>query len=140
MTIADKNELRQPAYGNASGPGWLIAEIVDHLWPWAGKGQPAKKSIQLAGFALAIAATIAWVLAALGRLEAGAIIGWWFGWSVFEIFVRLDAKPYVKEGPWWGHLYRRATVMDMICYVSFKNLLIGAVLFIGLRTLGILQV
>ena len=140
MTIADKNELRQPAYGNASGPAWLTAEIVDHLWPWAGKGQPAKKSIQLAGFALAIAATIAWVLAALGRLEAGAIIGWWFGWSVFEIFVRLDAKPYVKEGPWWGHLYRRATVMDMICYVSFKNLLIGAVLFIGLRTLGILQV
>ena len=140
MTIADKNELRQPAYGNASGPGWLIAEIVDHLWPWAGKGQPAKKSIQLAGFALAIAATIAWVLAALGRLEAGAIIGWWFGWSVFEIFVRLDAKPYVKEGPWWGHLYRRATVMDMICYVSFKNLLIGAVLVIGPRTLGIVQV
>ena len=140
MTIADKNELRQPAYGNACGPGWLIAEIVDHLWPWAGKGQPAKKSIQFAGFALAIAATIAWVLAAPGRPEAGAIIGWWFGWSVFEIFVRLDAKPYVKEGPWWGHLYRRATVMDMICYVSFKNLLIGAALFIGLRTLGIVQV
>ena len=140
MTIADKNELRQPAYGNARGLSWLIAEIVDHLWPWAGKGQPAKKSIQLAGFALAIGATIAWVLAALGRLEAGAIIGWWFGWSVFEIFVRLDAKPYVKEGPWWGHLYRRATLMDMICYVSFKNLLIGAALFIGLRTLGIVQV
>jgi hypothetical protein len=30
--------------------------------------------------------------------------------------------------------------MDMICYVSFKNLLIGAALFIGLRTLGIVQV
>ena len=79
-------------------------------------------------------------MAALGRLEAGAIIGWWFGWSVFEVIVRLDAKPYVKEGPWWGHLYRRATTMDMICYVSFKNLLIGAALFIGLRTLGIVQV
>ena len=94
MTIADRNELRQPAYGNARGLSWLIAELRDHLWPW----------------------------------------------SVFEIFVRLDAKPYVKEGPWWGHLYRRATVMDMICYVSFKNLLIGAVLFIGLRTLDIVQV
>ncbi len=140
MTIADKNELRQPAYGNASGLAWLMAEIRDHLWPWAGKGQPAKKAIQLAGFALAIGATIAWVLAALGRLEAGAIIGSWFGWSVFEIFVRLDAKPYVKEGPWWGHLYRRASAMDMICYVSFKNLLIGAVLFIALRSLGVVQV
>jgi hypothetical protein len=30
--------------------------------------------------------------------------------------------------------------MDMICYVSFKNLLIGAVLFIGLKSIGALQV
>ena len=30
--------------------------------------------------------------------------------------------------------------MDMLCYVSFKNLLIGAALFIGLKTAGILQV
>jgi hypothetical protein len=43
MTIADRNELRQPAYGNASGPAWLLAELRDHLWPWAGKGQPARK-------------------------------------------------------------------------------------------------
>ncbi len=140
MTIADRNELRQPAYGKAHGVAWFAAELWDHLWPWAGRGQPARKTIQGAGFALAIAATVAWVMAAMGRLEAGAIIGWWFGWSVFEVIVRLDAKPYVKEGPWWGHLYRRATAMDMICYVSFKNLLIGAVLFIALRTLGIVQV
>lgn len=140
MTIADRKELRQPAYGEAHGLPWLTAEIRDHLWPWAGKGQPARKAIQGAGFALAIAATLAWVMAALGRLEAGAIIGWWFGWSVFEVLVRLDAKPYVKEGPWWGRLYRRATAMDMICYVSFKNLLIGAVLFIALKTSGVLIV
>jgi hypothetical protein len=30
--------------------------------------------------------------------------------------------------------------MDMLCYVSFKNLLIGAVLFIGLKGAGILQI
>ena len=140
MTIADRNELRQPAYGEASGPAWLLAELRDHLWPWAGKGQPARKAVQGAGFAIAIAATVAWVMAALGHLSAGAIIGWWFGWSVFEVFVRMDAKPYVKEGPWWGRLYRRATLMDMLCYVSFKNLLIGAALFIGLKTAGILQI
>ncbi|MBP8134336.1 MAG: transcription regulator, partial [Zoogloea sp.] len=63
-----------------------------------------------------------------------------FGWSVFEVLVRLDAKPYVKEGPWWGRLYRRASTRDMLCYVSFKNLLIGAVLFIGLKMAGLLQV
>ena len=140
MTIADRNELRQPAYGEAHGLPWLVAELRDHLWPWASRGQPARKAIQGAGVALAIAATLAWVMAALGRLEAGAIIGWWFGWSVFEVLVRLDAKPYVKEGPWWGRLYRRATAMDMICYVSFKNLLIGAVLFIALKTAGVLIV
>jgi len=28
----------------------------------------------------------------------------------------------------------------MLCYVSFKNLLIGAVLFIGLKMAGLLQV
>ena len=107
----------------------------------SGVGPTSRRTSTCPGVSVgAIAATVAWVLAAMGRLEAGAIIGWWFGWSVFEVIVRLDAKPYVKEGPWWGHLYRRATVMDMICYVSFKNLLIGAALFIGLRTLGIVQV
>ncbi len=33
MTIADRNELRQPAYGEASGAAWFIAELRDHLWP-----------------------------------------------------------------------------------------------------------
>ena len=38
--------------------------------------------------ALAIAATtIAWVQAALGHLSSGAIIGWWFGWSVYEVLI-----------------------------------------------------
>lgn len=36
---------------------------------------------------------------------------------------------YVKDGPWWRKTYRHANVMDMISYVSFKNLLIGAALF-----------
>ena len=140
MTIADKNELRQPAYGNASGPGWLIAEIVDHLWPWAGRGQPSHRALQGSGLLMGLAASGVWILTALGYLSANAVIGWWFAWSVVEVVVRLDGKAYVKEGPWWGRLYRRATWMDMICYVAFKNLLIGAVLFLTLKALGLLQV
>jgi len=57
------------------------------------------------------------------------VIGVWFGWSVFEVLVRLQGKRYVKDGPWWRKTYRHANVMDMISYVSFKNLLIGAALF-----------
>lgn len=140
MTIADRNELRQPAYDDVHGAAWLAAEIRDHLWPWANPSGTGRTSLRLAGFALALAATVAWILAALGHLSAGTIIGWWFGWSVLEVFVRLDGKPYVKEGPWWGRLYRRAGLMDMLCYVSFKNLLIGASLFLGLKAMGLLQV
>ncbi|NMG69581.1 transcription regulator [Parazoarcus communis] len=115
----------------------LAAEVWDHLWPWSRSGFQRQRTLQAAGLALALAASTAWVLAALGRLDAGAIIAWWFGWSVFEILVRLGAKPYVKDGPWWGKRYRRASLMDMICYVGFKNLLIGTSLFIGLKSAGL---
>lgn len=82
-----------------------------------------------------------WVLAAMGNnLAPGVIIGWWFGWSVFEVVVRLGAKPYVKGGPWWGQRYRKASLMDMTCYVGFKNLLIGATLFLTLKSMGLLVI
>lgn len=117
--------------------GWLCAEIWDHLWPW---NLPARElphaGLRAGSAALAAAVTIAWALAALGELRAGAIIGWWFGWSVFEVLIRLTNKRYVKDGPWWGRRYRRASVMDMISYVGFKNLLIGAGLYLLLRGLG----
>lgn len=127
-----------PAYaaGNAGVFGWFFAEAWDHLWPWRrGVGAP-HKLLRAAGVALGIAATLVWVLAALGELRAGAVIGWWFGWSVYEVLARLRAKRYVKDGPWWGRRYRVASVMDMICYVSFKNLLIGAALFLVLKAMG----
>lgn len=129
----------QPPYAAAgSALRRLAAEAWDHLWPWSRTGFQQQRALQAAGLALAAAASVAWVLAAMGELDAGAIIGWWFGWSVFEILIRLSAKPYVKEGPWWGASYRRAGLMDMICYVGFKNLLIGAVLFLGLKSAGLL--
>ena len=130
----------EPPYAHGSVPSVILAEVWDHLWPWSRKGFQRQRAIQAAGVAAALGVTVMWLLAAGGRLEAGAIIGWWFGWSVFEVIVRLGAKPYVKDGPWWAGRYRKAGVMDMICYVGFKNLLIGASLFIALKTVGALSV
>lgn len=128
-----------PPYAKASGGKRLLYEVVDHLWPWNRQGWRQHKAILAAGLAMAVAATIVWGLAASGHLGSSAVIGWWLGWSVYEIIIRLLCKPYVKEGPWWRNHYRPAGRMDMICYVMFKNLLIGAVLFIVLRHLGLLQ-
>ena len=77
-------------------------------------------------------------LAGTGRLSETALIGWWFGWSVYEVLIRLSGKRYVKDGPWWQDHHRDASVMDMLSYVGFKTLLIGATLFIGLQTFGLL--
>lgn len=130
-----------PSYGQRSGTlPWLIAEAWDHLWPWSRSGLQNQRLWQSAGFAIALAATLVWVLAAMGRLQYGAVIGWWFGWSVYEVLVRLGGKRYVKDGPWWGRTYRVASVMDMLSYVGFKNLLIGAALFLALKALGLLLV
>ena len=86
--------------------------------------------------ALALAVSIAWLMAALGHLSSGALIGWWFGWSVYEVLIRLSGRRYVKDGVWWRGNYRAASVMDMMSYVGFKNLLIGATLFLALKALG----
>jgi hypothetical protein len=132
----------QPPFLAASGGGAsrLVAEAWDHLWPWRRGTAAPHGALRAAGIALALAATVAWVLGALGELRAGALIAWWFGWSVYEVLIRLNAKRYVKDGPWWGRRFRKANVMDMLCYVGFKNLLIGAALFLALKSLGMLVV
>ena len=79
---------------------------------------------------------MAWILTALGHLSSGAIIGWWFGWSLYEVLIRLSGRRYVKDGPWWRDNYRIAGVFDMISYVSFKNLMIGAALFLAFKSMG----
>jgi len=139
--MIDPRSMTEPVTPPYAGGGALArigAEIWDHLWPWSRSGFQRQRTIQAASLAIALAATLVWVLAAMGDLTPAAIIGWWFGWSVFEVVVRLGSKPYVKEGPWWSQRYRKASVMDMICYVGFKNLLIGATLFIALKSLGLL--
>jgi NosR/NirI family nitrous oxide reductase transcriptional regulator len=115
---------------------WLWLELRDHLWPWSREGWNSQRALQIAGLALAIAVTLAWVQGALGHLSSGAIIGWWFGWSVYEVMIRLSGRRYVKDGPWWRDQYRVAGVMDMMSYVGFKNLMIGAALFLLFKALG----
>lgn len=129
-----------PHKAGARGLRWLWLELRDHLWPWSAEGWASQKALQIAGLSLALAVSLAWLLAAMGRLSSAAIIGWWFGWSVYEVLIRLSGRRYVKDGPWWQANYRYASVMDMLSYVGFKNLLIGAVLFLTLKTLGLLLV
>lgn len=119
---------------------WIIMEARDHFWPWSAEGWNSQRALQIAGFSLAVAATVAWVMTAMGTLSSGAIIGWWFGWSVYEVLIRLSGRRYVKDGPWWRGNYRAAGVMDMMSYVGFKNLMIGAVFFLVLKALGMLIV
>jgi len=117
----------------------LAYEVWDHLWPWSRHGFRRQRFILALSLGLAAVVSVVWLLAAAGRIGPTAVVAWWVGWSVFELLVRWQSKPYVKEGPWWGHQYRRAALADMICYVAFKNLLIGAVLFVSMRLFGVLD-
>ncbi len=117
---------------------WLWAEVKYHLFPWGPGFLVQKPAMVAASIGLAVAVTVAWMLAATGRVAPVVVIAWWTGWSVYEFICRMRCKPWVKEGPWWGRQYRRANLPDMIAYVATKNLLIGAGLFWVLYLLGVL--
>lgn len=126
-----------PAHkAGSTGLRWLWQELRDHLWPWSAEGWASQRALQVAGFSLALAASVAWIMAGMGHLSFGAIIAWWFGWSVYEVLIRMSGRRYVKDGPWWQDHYREAGWMDMLSYVGFKNLLIGAALFLALKAMG----
>lgn len=118
---------------------WLVEEAIDHLLPWSGKFFARRLAIQAASIGLALVVTGAWLLAAAGRVGSTVPLAWWIGWSVYEVIVRRHCKPWVKEGPWWGRTRRPASTVDLIAYVATKNLLIGALLFLVLAALGVLQ-
>jgi hypothetical protein len=138
MSTPDIDPELLPPYASSSS-AWMLHEAIDHLWPWSWRGFRLHKWVLMTGLTLALAVSVVWVLAGMGQVTADAVISWWVGWSAFEILIRMVSKPYIKEGPWWRRNYRPASVMDMLCYVSFKNLLIGAMLFLGLKALGLLQ-
>ena len=129
-----------PPVENLRGLRRLVGEAVDHLWPFSRSGWQAGRVLIALAVAAALAASLVWVLAAGGSASPLVVIGAWFGWSVLEVLVRLQGKRYVKDGVWWGQTYRRASVMDMLSYVGFKNLLIGAALFWLLARSGMMVV
>jgi NosR/NirI family nitrous oxide reductase transcriptional regulator len=115
---------------------WLWIEAKDHLLPWGPGFLAQRTAVQAAGIGLAVVVTVAWLLAATGRISSVAVIAWWCGWSAYEVVCRRRCKPWVKEGPWWQRNLRPAGTVDIIFYVATKNLLIGVVLFLLLNFLG----
>lgn len=126
----------QPRQGAIS---WLFHEMLDHLFPWSGKVRERNLVFQGLIVALTFLVTWVWLLGASGKLGTGIILGWWLAWSAYEIFERMQCKPYVKEGPWWGHTLRAASWADMASYVAMKNLLIGVALFLFMKVVGVLD-
>ncbi len=122
------------------GPlGFIGQEFFDHVFPWSRKVFQQPVLLQAITFALAVLVTWVWVLGAAGQIGPGIVLGWWLGWSVYELVVRMRCKPYVKDGPWWGRNLRPASWADMASYVAFKNLLIAVVLFLLMKSFGILD-
>ena len=117
---------------------WLYCEVVDHLFPWSDKVRSRNVFFKALIAALTVLMTWIWLLGAAGKTGTGIILGWWLAWSVYEIIERMNCKPYVKEGPWWGRNLRAASWPDMMAYVGMKNLLIGAALFLLMKSIGVL--
>ncbi|MHB1352223.1 MAG: 4Fe-4S binding protein, partial [Thiobacillus sp.] len=127
------------AAARQSAPAWIGQEVFDHLFPWSRKVFQQPILLQATTFALAILVTWVWMLGAAGRIGPGIVLGWWSAWSVYELVIRMRCKPYVKDGPWWGRNLRPASWADMAAYVTFKNLLIAATLFLIMKATGVLD-
>lgn len=128
-----------PAAPRQSLPAFIGQEFFDHLFPWSRKVLAQPRLLQATSLALALLVTWAWVLGAVGQIGPGIVLGWWLAWSAYEMVVRMRCKPYVKDGPWWGRNLRPASWADMASYVAFKNLLIAAILFLLMKSAGILE-
>lgn len=116
--------------------GWAYcwAELLEHCWPW--RSAVSWRWWHSLGLLFAALTSASWLVAIHGSISSSAVIAWWLVWSVYEVLLRKHFKPWVKEGVWWGKRWREASWFDLVCYVSFKNLIIGAALFLGLQAGG----
>jgi NosR/NirI family nitrous oxide reductase transcriptional regulator len=120
---------------------WVLrrvsAELRHHFWP-VDAGRPwtshAAAVVALAGAGAVLVLAIADLVPHVSVLGAALLLSFW------EARTRMASLRFVKEGPWWRHQYRVAKPIDMLSYVGFKNLLIGAALFLALKALGLLVV
>jgi NosR/NirI family nitrous oxide reductase transcriptional regulator len=113
----------------------LLEEIRHHFWPVApGRSWRAHATAALAGGA----ALVVLILAIDGRIPPISVVGAALVLSLWEARERMASLRFVKEGPWWRQRYRVATPVDMLSYVGFKSLLIGAVSLMVLKATGLL--
>lgn len=138
-TVESEREPMPGGTGRIGLGAWIWEEAKDHLFPWGPNFFKQRAAMQAAGIGLAVVVTLAWVLAAAGRVGSAVVIAWWVGWSVYEALCRRRCKPWIKVGPWWGRERRPASTVDIIFYVATKNLLIGAALFLLLALLGVFE-
>ena len=139
ITNNDEHKPIPPGQSRVNFWQWLREEFIDHFIPWGPDFLRQRTAIRILGIGLAVAVTVAWILAATGQIRPAVVIGWWVGWSAYELLCRSRCKPWVKEGPWWGRTRRPATLFDLVAYVATKNLLIGVVLFLILHALDLLH-
>ncbi|MBV2235133.1 MAG: 4Fe-4S binding protein [Sterolibacterium sp.] len=107
--------------------GWLGAELLD-LFPWRGRIEKQDILTNTLGLLLAVIVSWTWLLGAAGKLDQLNILSWWLVWSAYEIAVRMQTKPIVREGPWWQRNFRQASWADMAAYVGIKNILLASLL------------
>jgi NosR/NirI family nitrous oxide reductase transcriptional regulator len=124
-----------PTWRDSSWPRRFLAEVHHHFWPVA----PGRSWRAHATAATAAAAALSVLLLAIeGRLPPISVIGAALVLSLWEARERMASLGFVKDGPWWRQDYRVATPVDMLSYVGFKNLLIGATSLMMLKALGLL--
>ena len=125
-----------PNLNTTSGIQRLVREVLEHINPWSKEGFTTQRALSLFAIPCAVGMIAAWVLLGWGEITTSAIVVCWFAWSAVEALLRLCGKRYVKDGAWWLSRYRYANVMDMLAYVAFKNLLIGAALLLVFRAVN----
>ncbi len=125
-----------PAPPRLSIAAWFGAEISD-LFPWRRRSESRAMLFHAFGIIMAGMATWAWLLGAAGKISHVMILCWWLAWSAYEVAARMDCKPHIRDGSWWQRNFRAASWGDMLVYVSVKNVLIAAILFVLMNELGI---
>ena len=105
-------------------------EAKDHVFPWDHRFSQRARGIQALMLGFTFLVTLVWILGLLGHLRPVVVIRWWMAWSVFELVVRVNCKPWFREGPLWRRLHRPARNGELAFYVLTKNVLIGGLLFL----------
>ncbi len=124
----------------ASGTSDTFERIWDeaghHVLPWGRRFVQRSRAVQAATIGFAFAVTVVWVLGILGHVQPLAVAGWWAAWSVFEVFMRINCKRSIREGPLLRRIRRNASAPQIAFYVLTKNVLVGGLLFLIMSAAG----